>query len=177
MFRWQGWDLPCSKDWSQGHHWHNWCRWRLCRRYVLYISSLLCVFSVFSVDFCLSLSSYATGFLSELVQEKPLDQSVKAAHYAANVIIRRAGCTFPEKPDFKWWLSDDLILILPNTTLNHKLLFTDTTHNSHRILFYKPPVDSIFSPCAHNFLKSFVGCLLTCACLVSSLGVTRESCS
>lgn len=42
-----------------------------------------------------------TGFLSELVQEQPLDQCVKAAHYAANVIIQRAGCSFPEKPDFK----------------------------------------------------------------------------
>lgn len=41
------------------------------------------------------------GFLSQLVQEKPLDQCVKAAHYAANVVIQRAGCTFPEKPDFK----------------------------------------------------------------------------
>lgn len=40
------------------------------------------------------------GFLSELVQDKPLERCVKAAHYAANVIIRRAGCTFPEKPDF-----------------------------------------------------------------------------
>ncbi|XP_026211334.1 adenosine kinase a isoform X1 [Anabas testudineus] len=45
--------------------------------------------------------AFVGGFLSELVQEKPLDQCVKAAHYAANVIIRRAGCTFPEKPDFK----------------------------------------------------------------------------
>ncbi|XP_044070329.1 adenosine kinase isoform X2 [Siniperca chuatsi] len=44
--------------------------------------------------------AFVGGFLSELVQEKPLDQCVKAAHYAANVIIRRAGCTFPEKPDF-----------------------------------------------------------------------------
>uniref|UniRef100_A0A3Q2DBM1 Adenosine kinase n=1 Tax=Cyprinodon variegatus TaxID=28743 RepID=A0A3Q2DBM1_CYPVA len=41
------------------------------------------------------------GFLSGLVQDKPLDQCVRAAHYSANVIIRRAGCTFPEKPDFK----------------------------------------------------------------------------
>ncbi|XP_053189185.1 adenosine kinase isoform X1 [Scomber japonicus] len=44
--------------------------------------------------------AFVGGFLSELVQEKPLAQCVKAAHYAANVIIRRAGCTFPEKPDF-----------------------------------------------------------------------------
>lgn len=41
------------------------------------------------------------GFLSQLVQEKPLDHCVKAAHYAAYVVIQRAGCTFPEKPDFK----------------------------------------------------------------------------
>ncbi|KAK1904968.1 Adenosine kinase [Dissostichus eleginoides] len=45
--------------------------------------------------------AFVGGFLSGLVQDKPLDQCVKAAHYAANVIIRRAGCTFPEKPDFK----------------------------------------------------------------------------
>uniref|UniRef100_A0A8C6K6J3 Adenosine kinase n=1 Tax=Nothobranchius furzeri TaxID=105023 RepID=A0A8C6K6J3_NOTFU len=45
--------------------------------------------------------AFVGGFLSGLVQEKPLDQCVKAAHYSANVIIRRAGCTFPEKPDFK----------------------------------------------------------------------------
>uniref|UniRef100_A0A8C6WSG8 Adenosine kinase n=1 Tax=Neogobius melanostomus TaxID=47308 RepID=A0A8C6WSG8_9GOBI len=44
--------------------------------------------------------AFVGGFLSELVQEKPLDKCVKAAHYAANVIIQRAGCTFPEKPDF-----------------------------------------------------------------------------
>ncbi|TKS85512.1 Adenosine kinase [Collichthys lucidus] len=45
--------------------------------------------------------AFVGGFLSELVQDKPLDQCVKAAHYAANVIIRQAGCTFPEKPNFK----------------------------------------------------------------------------
>ncbi|XP_037320770.1 adenosine kinase isoform X1 [Pungitius pungitius] len=45
--------------------------------------------------------AFVGGFLSELVMDKPIDQCVKAAHYAANVIIRRAGCTFPEKPDFK----------------------------------------------------------------------------
>ncbi|KAM4598926.1 adenosine kinase isoform 3-T3 [Fundulus diaphanus] len=45
--------------------------------------------------------AFVGGFLSGLVQEKPLEQCVRAAHYSANVIIRRAGCTFPEKPDFK----------------------------------------------------------------------------
>ncbi|XP_034408239.1 adenosine kinase isoform X1 [Cyclopterus lumpus] len=44
--------------------------------------------------------AFVGGFLSELVRDKPIDQCVKAAHYAANVIIRQAGCTFPEKPDF-----------------------------------------------------------------------------
>ncbi|XP_061083957.1 adenosine kinase-like isoform X1 [Conger conger] len=44
--------------------------------------------------------AFVGGFLSELVQEKPMEQCVRAGHYAANVIIRRAGCTFPDKPDF-----------------------------------------------------------------------------
>uniref|UniRef100_A0A8C1C0M8 Adenosine kinase n=1 Tax=Cyprinus carpio carpio TaxID=630221 RepID=A0A8C1C0M8_CYPCA len=44
--------------------------------------------------------AFVGGFLSELVQEKPLEECIHAGHYAANVIIRRVGCTFPEKPDF-----------------------------------------------------------------------------
>uniref|UniRef100_A0A673H2T8 Adenosine kinase n=1 Tax=Sinocyclocheilus rhinocerous TaxID=307959 RepID=A0A673H2T8_9TELE len=44
--------------------------------------------------------AFVGGFLSELVQEKPLEECIRAGHYAANVIIRRVGCTFPEKPDF-----------------------------------------------------------------------------
>ncbi|KAL0964173.1 hypothetical protein UPYG_G00320200 [Umbra pygmaea] len=44
--------------------------------------------------------AFVGGFLSELVQGKALEDCVKAGHYAANVIIRRAGCTFPDKPDF-----------------------------------------------------------------------------
>ncbi|MCJ8738879.1 hypothetical protein PDJAM_G00040790 [Pangasius djambal] len=44
--------------------------------------------------------AFVGGFLSELVQEKSLGQCIHAGHYAANVIIRRSGCTFPEKPDF-----------------------------------------------------------------------------
>ncbi|XP_049591617.1 adenosine kinase isoform X1 [Syngnathus scovelli] len=44
--------------------------------------------------------AFVGGFLSGLVREKPLEQCVRAAHYAANVVIRRSGCTFPEKPDF-----------------------------------------------------------------------------
>ncbi|KAL7877902.1 hypothetical protein SRHO_G00045450 [Serrasalmus rhombeus] len=44
--------------------------------------------------------AFVGGFLSELVQDKSLEQCIRAGHYAANVIIRHAGCTFPEKPDF-----------------------------------------------------------------------------
>ncbi|KAJ3610264.1 hypothetical protein NHX12_022358 [Muraenolepis orangiensis] len=44
--------------------------------------------------------AFVGGFLSQLVQEKPLGRSVEAGHYAANVVIRHSGCTFPEKPDF-----------------------------------------------------------------------------
>ncbi len=46
------------------------------------------------------------GFLSQLVQDKTFEQCIRAGHYAANVIIRHAGCTFPEKPDFHWWAAE-----------------------------------------------------------------------
>ncbi|KAM4526773.1 adenosine kinase-like isoform 3-T3 [Fundulus diaphanus] len=44
--------------------------------------------------------AFVGGFLSALVQEQSLEECIRAGHYAANVIIRRVGCTFPEKPDF-----------------------------------------------------------------------------
>ncbi|KAF2934961.1 adenosine kinase 2 isoform X2 [Oryza sativa Japonica Group] len=44
--------------------------------------------------------AFVGGFLSQLVQEKSIDECVRAACYAANVIIQRSGCTYPEKPDF-----------------------------------------------------------------------------
>lgn len=61
--------------------------------------SIPCVVAFCNVWCCMLL--LVAGFLSGLVQEKSLDQCVKAGHYSANVIIKRAGCTFPEKPDFK----------------------------------------------------------------------------
>ncbi|RVW74163.1 Adenosine kinase 2 [Vitis vinifera] len=39
-------------------------------------------------------------FLSQLVQEKPIEECVRAGCYASHVIIQRSGCTYPEKPDF-----------------------------------------------------------------------------
>jgi adenosine kinase len=44
--------------------------------------------------------AFVGGFLSQLVQGKSIDDCVKAGCYAANVIIQRSGCTYPEKPDF-----------------------------------------------------------------------------
>ncbi|CAN1747478.1 Adenosine kinase 2 [Linum perenne] len=45
--------------------------------------------------------AFVGGFLSQLVQEKPIEECVRAGIYAANVIIQRSGCTYPEKPEFK----------------------------------------------------------------------------
>ncbi|XP_060238073.1 adenosine kinase isoform X4 [Meriones unguiculatus] len=45
--------------------------------------------------------AFVGGFLSQLVSDKPLTECIRAGHYAASVIIRRSGCTFPEKPDFR----------------------------------------------------------------------------
>ncbi|KAI3473273.1 hypothetical protein Pfo_028770 [Paulownia fortunei] len=45
--------------------------------------------------------AFVGGFLSQLVLEKPIEDCVRAGCYAANVIIQRSGCTYPEKPDFK----------------------------------------------------------------------------
>ncbi|KAG6427437.1 hypothetical protein SASPL_111682 [Salvia splendens] len=45
--------------------------------------------------------AFVSGFLSQLVLGRPIEDCVKAGCYAANVIIQRSGCTYPEKPDFK----------------------------------------------------------------------------
>lgn len=44
--------------------------------------------------------AFVGGFLSQLVQEKPIEDCVRAGCYASNVVIQRSGCTYPEKPDF-----------------------------------------------------------------------------
>ncbi|CAL0309882.1 unnamed protein product [Lupinus luteus] len=44
--------------------------------------------------------AFVGGFLSQLLQEKPIEECVRAGNYAANVVIQRSGCTYPEKPDF-----------------------------------------------------------------------------
>ncbi|XP_074814738.1 adenosine kinase isoform X5 [Natator depressus] len=44
--------------------------------------------------------AFVGGFLSQLVYDRLLTECIRAGHYAASVIIKRSGCTFPEKPDF-----------------------------------------------------------------------------
>lgn len=45
--------------------------------------------------------SFVGGFLSELVKGSEISRAVEAGHYAAGVIIRHSGCTFPAKPSFE----------------------------------------------------------------------------
>ena len=42
--------------------------------------------------------AFVGGFLSQLVQHRPLDRCVRAGHLAAGEVIRNSGCTFGETP-------------------------------------------------------------------------------
>ena len=44
--------------------------------------------------------AWVGGFLSQLVLEKSVEDAIQGGNYAANVVIKRSGCTFPAKPDF-----------------------------------------------------------------------------
>ncbi|KAL3876326.1 hypothetical protein ACJMK2_034188 [Sinanodonta woodiana] len=44
--------------------------------------------------------AFVGGFLAQLVARKSIAECIRCGHYAANVIIKRSGCTFPEKPSF-----------------------------------------------------------------------------
>jgi len=45
--------------------------------------------------------SFVGGFLSQYVQEKPLDVCIAAGHYCASEVIKRSGATYPDTPNFK----------------------------------------------------------------------------
>lgn len=45
--------------------------------------------------------AFVGGFLAQFMQDKPLEDSVRAGNWAAQVILKRAGCTFPEECEFK----------------------------------------------------------------------------
>lgn len=44
--------------------------------------------------------AFVGGFLSQVALGKPMDQCVKAAHFAARTIIQRSGCSFPKECTF-----------------------------------------------------------------------------
>jgi adenosine kinase len=44
--------------------------------------------------------AFVGGFLSQLVQDKPISECVRAGHFGARTIIQRSGCTFPKECDF-----------------------------------------------------------------------------
>ncbi|CAI9743284.1 adenosine kinase-like isoform X2 [Octopus vulgaris] len=45
--------------------------------------------------------AFVGGFLSQLVMDKPIAECLRCGHYAANLIIRRSGCSLPPKHNFK----------------------------------------------------------------------------
>jgi len=44
--------------------------------------------------------AFVGGFLAQLVQGGSIEDCIRSANYAANLIIQRSGCTLPDNPDF-----------------------------------------------------------------------------
>lgn len=66
----------------------------------LVITSSLCQLFMITLLTFVSGDAFVGGFLSQLVQEKPVEDCVRTGCYAANVVIQRSGCTYPPKPEF-----------------------------------------------------------------------------
>lgn len=45
--------------------------------------------------------AFVGGFLAQLAKGLPVAECVRAGHYAAGVVIRRSGCTLPDKVEYK----------------------------------------------------------------------------
>lgn len=45
--------------------------------------------------------AFVGGFLAQLINGKPISECINCAHYAANVIVKRSGCSLPEKHDYR----------------------------------------------------------------------------
>lgn len=139
LFRWQGWDIPCTENWPQGHCRHKRCRWCFCRRWDFPISFPLihfwvaCWLSVFSLDSCSSCPS--------VVQVSCLSSS-KRNHWISvwrqhttpptsssdeQVAPSQKNPTSTEESRSTSSQAWNLILILPYTTLT----------NDFHYLFYK----------------------------------------
>ncbi|KAF0311579.1 Adenosine kinase [Amphibalanus amphitrite] len=44
--------------------------------------------------------AFVGGFLAQYIRGRPLETCIRCGTYAAQVVIQREGCTFPEKPEF-----------------------------------------------------------------------------
>lgn len=44
--------------------------------------------------------AFVGGFLAQLVRDQPIEECVRAGHFAARTIIQRSGCTFPKECSF-----------------------------------------------------------------------------
>jgi len=45
--------------------------------------------------------AFVGGFIAQLILGKPIAEAVRCGHYAAGVIIRRSGCSFPDTPEYE----------------------------------------------------------------------------
>ena len=45
--------------------------------------------------------SFVGGFLSQLVQGKPIAECIRCGNFAASTVIKHFGCTYPDQPDFE----------------------------------------------------------------------------
>ncbi|EQC28726.1 adenosine kinase [Saprolegnia diclina VS20] len=45
--------------------------------------------------------AFVGGFIAQMALEQPIEKCVDAGHWAAQVVIRRSGCTFPDTCDYK----------------------------------------------------------------------------
>ncbi|KAJ8304083.1 hypothetical protein KUTeg_017666 [Tegillarca granosa] len=74
---------------------------------ILAVSGKTTVFQVVPVDRSIIKDTngcgdaFVGGFLSQLVQNKSIEDCMRCGSYAAKVVIRHYGCNFPPKPDFE----------------------------------------------------------------------------
>lgn len=72
----------------------------LCRDGKVTESNIIPIASEDIVDTNGAGDAWVGGFLSQVVQGKNIDACIKGGNYAANVVIKQSGCTFPSKPNF-----------------------------------------------------------------------------
>lgn len=62
----------------------------------------VCAISLLTVYFVafFQLFHLFAGFISQLAQEKPIDECIRCGHYAANYMIQQSGVTMTQLPNF-----------------------------------------------------------------------------